>query len=342
VEAGHDKFSYDLVKGILGEFVPSDILKMVAGDDLLNMTLLALNLSEYINGVAKKHGEVSQTMFPGYPIDSITNGVHSYTWTSESFRRLYDQHIPGWAKDPYSLRYALSIPKQEIWDAHIKAKRKLIDYVNEHTGARVDCEIFTIGFARRATGYKRADFVFSDINRLINITNNVAKIQFVFAGKAHPNDWPGKELIKKIFYLSQELHQHINIVYLENYDMELGKFITSGVDLWLNPPQKPKEASGTSGMKAAHNGVPSLSILDGWWIEGCIEGITGWSIGSDSKPVQNEAQELYDKLESIIIPMFYKDREKWINIMQHSIAINASFFNTYRMVQQYISNSYIW
>jgi starch phosphorylase len=342
VPAGHDKFSYDLVKEILGEFVPYDILKMVAGDDLLNMTLLALNLSEYINGVAKKHGEISRTMFPGYPIDSITNGVHSHTWTSESFRRLYDQHIPGWAKDPYSLRYALSIPKQEIWNAHVEAKIRLLDYVNDHAGVGLDPEIFTIGFGRRATTYKRADFVFSDINRLINIANNVGRIQFVFTGKAHPKDWPGKELIKKIFYLSQELHQHINIVYLENYDMELGKLITSGVDLWLNTPQKPNEASGTSGMKAAHNGVPSLSVLDGWWIEGCIEGITGWSIGSDSKPVQNEAQELYDKLESIIIPMFYKDREKWINIMQHSIAINASFFNTYRMVQQYISNSYIW
>ncbi|MFQ6077968.1 MAG: alpha-glucan family phosphorylase, partial [Thermodesulfobacteriota bacterium] len=342
VPAGHDKFSYDLVKEILGEFVPYDILKMVAGDDLLNMTLLALNLSEYINGVAKKHGEISQTMFPGYPIDSITNGVHSCTWTGESFRRLYDQYIPGWAKDPYSLRYALSIPKQEIWSAHVEAKLRLIDYVNDHAGVGLDPEIFTIGFGRRATPYKRADFVFSDINKLINITNTVGRIQFVFTGKAHPKDGPGKELIKKIFYLSQELHQHINIVYLENYDMELGKFITSGVDLWLNTPQKPNEASGTSGMKAAHNGAPSLSILDGWWIEGCIEGITGWSIGSALKPVQNEAQELYDKLENIIIPMFYKDREKWINIMQHSIAINASFFNTHRMVQQYVSNAYIW
>ncbi len=342
VPAGHDKFSYDLVKEILGEFVPYDILKMVAGDDLLNMTLLALNLSEYINGVAKKHGEISRTMFPGYPIDSITNGVHSYTWTSESFRRLYDQYIPGWGKDPYSLRYALSIPKQEIWNSHISVKRKLIDYVNEHTGAGFDYEVFTIGFGRRATPYKRADFVFSDINRLIDIANTAGMIQFVFTGKAHPKDRPGKELIKRIFSFSQQLHQCIKIVYLENYDMELGKLITSGVDLWLNTPQKPNEASGTSGMKAAHNGVPSLSILDGWWIEGCIEGITGWSIGSASAPVQNEAKDLYDKLEDIIIPMFYKERDKWINIMQHSIAINASFFNTHRMVQQYVSNSYIW
>ncbi len=342
VPAGHDKFSYDLVKASLGEFVPYDILKMVGGDDLLNMTLLALNLSEYVNGVAKKHGEISRTMFPGYPIDSITNGIHSRTWTSESFGRLYDQYIPGWTKDPYSLRYALSIPKQEIWNAHTEAKSRLIDYVNEHTGAELKYEVFTIGFGRRATLYKRADFVFSDIKRLINIANTVGRIQFVFAGKAHPKDWPGKELIKRIFSFSQQLHQCINIVYLENYDVELGKLITSGVDLWLNTPQKPNEASGTSGMKAAHNGVPSLSILDGWWIEGCIEGIAGWSIGSAAEPVQNEAQELYDKLEDIIIPMFYKEREKWINIMQHSIAINASFFNTHRMVQQYVSNSYIW
>lgn len=166
----------------------------------------------------------------------------------------------------------------------------------------------------------------------------------MFAGKAHPKDLQGKELIKKIVNLSGQLGDYMTVAYLENYDMRLGGLITSGVDLWLNTPLAPNEASGTSGMKAAVNGVPSLSVLDGWWIEGCIEGSTGWSIGSASadRPdgSTDEAQELYNKLEYIILPTFYKKREEWIRIMQHCIAVNGSFFNTHRMVQQYVLNSY--
>jgi starch phosphorylase len=345
VSAGHDQFSYDLVRQLLGEFIPIDFLKDVGGEDRLNMTLLALNLSHYVNGVAKKHGTVSREMFPGYHIDSITNGVHSSTWVSEAFRKLYDQHIPGWLKDPFSLRYALSIPKDEIWDAHQQAKRIIIDYVKAKINVGMDIDSLTIGFARRATAYKRADLVFFDVNRLINIAQNVGKIQFIFSGKAHPKDQPGKELIKRIISASSELADNIKIVYLENYDMELAKMLISGVDLWLNTPRKPKEASGTSGMKAAHNGVPSLSILDGWWIEGCIEGLTGWSIGSASD-VENiderDAYSLYEKLEKIIIPAFYNNRQSWIDIMRHCIAINASFFNTHRVVQQYVLNAYLY
>ncbi len=346
VPAGHDQFSYDLVKRALGDFIPFEVLKMLAGGDRLNTTLLALNLSKYINGVAKKHGEVSQSMFPGYQIESITNGVHSYTWTCDSFRKLYDKYIPGWNNDPFSLRYALSIPKEEIWQAHAEAKRKLIDYINRTVKAWFDCEIFTIGFARRAALYKRADLIFSDINRLMHISSHIGKIQLVFAGKAHPQDWPGKELIKRIFSNINQLKDKIKIIYLENYDIEIGQMVTSGVDLWLNTPQRPNEASGTSGMKAAHNGVPSLSVLDGWWLEGHIEGVTGWSIGpkaaDESSDTKNDAQELYEKLEKVIVPMFYNDRDKWIEIMRHSIAINASFFNTHRMVQQYVLNSYLY
>lgn len=346
VPAGHDQFSYDLVSSVLGEFVPLNVLKMLAGENRLNLTLLALNLSKYINGVAKRHGEVSQSMFPGYPIESITNGVHSYAWVCDSFKKLYDKYIPGWANDPFSLRYVLSIPKIEIWAAHSAAKRRLIDYVNTLPKGGFDYGALTIGFARRAATYKRADLVFTDIGRLVHISENVGKLQFVFAGKAHPKDLPGKELIKRLFSNINQLKDKIKIIYLENYDIELGKMLTSGVDLWLNTPQRPNEASGTSGMKTAHNGVPSFSILDGWWIEGHIEGVTGWSIGpkasdtsSDSK---TDAQELYDKLERVIVPLFYNNRDKWIEIMQHSIAINASFFNTHRMVQQYVLNSYLY
>ncbi|PIP20354.1 MAG: alpha-glucan phosphorylase [Candidatus Omnitrophica bacterium CG23_combo_of_CG06-09_8_20_14_all_40_11] len=342
VPAGHDQFLYDLVKRALGDFLPLDVLKMLAGEDRLNMTLLALNLSKYINGVAKKHGEVSQSMFPGYHIESITNGVHSYTWTCDSFKRLFNKYIPGWANDPFSLRYALNIPKIEIWAAHTEAKKKLIDYLNHG----FDYGALTIGFARRAATYKRADLVFSDIDRLMRISHKIGKVQFVFAGKAHPQDWPGKELIKRIFSYTDQLKSNIKVIYLENYDIELAKMLVSGVDLWLNTPQRPNEASGTSGMKAAHNGVPSFSVLDGWWLEGHIEGVTGWSIGPKATDVgsdsRSDAGELYEKLEKIIVPMFYNNRDGWIEIMRHSIAINASFFNTHRMVQQYVLNSYLY
>jgi starch phosphorylase len=344
VSAGHDRFSHDLVKNVLREFLPMEIIKMLGGNDDLNMTLLALNLSHYVNGVAKKHGEISRGMFPGYAIDSITNGVHSYTWTSESFRRLYDKYIPGWATDAFTLRYSLGIPKQQIWDAHFESKKLLIDYVNKDTNVGMDYDAFTIGFARRVTPYKRMHLVFSDVERLRRIAKEVGKIQFIFAGKAHPKDWPGKELIKKVFAVSDQLRADVKIVYLVNYDMEVAKMLVSGVDLWLNTPQKPLEASGTSGMKAVHNGIPNFSVLDGWWIEGHIERITGWSIGSKSaEPASDDrdAQEIYDKLENVILPMYYKDRERWTDIMQHSIAFNASFFNTQRMVQQYVLNAYL-
>jgi len=348
VPAGHDQFSYDLVKGVLGETIPVEVVQMLGGKNRLNMTLLALNLSRYVNGVAKRHGEVSQEMFPGYSIDSITNGVHSFTWTCDSFKKLYDRHIAGWVNDPFSLRYTVSIPKREIWDAHVEAKGRLIDEVHRRTGVSLKPDMLTIGFARRATLYKRADLVFSDPGQLMEIASTVGPIQFVFAGKSHPKDDPGKDLIRRVFHFARQLKDQIPIAYLENYDMELGKLLTSGVDLWLNTPLRPLEASGTSGMKAAHNGVPSFSTLDGWWIEGHIEGVTGWSIGPGPQDLhrqdaanEQDARELYHKLRKVIAPMFYRDRDRWIDIMRQAIAFNASFFNTHRMVQQYAANAYV-
>jgi starch phosphorylase len=344
VAAGQDQFSYELVKQVLPDFVPLDVLRELGGRDRLNMTLLALNLSHYENGVAKAHGRLSQAMFPGYHIDSITNGVYSPSWVCDSFKGLFDRYIAGWRKDPFSLRYALSILGEEIWDAHKQAKEELVDHINKETNAGMDYGTFTIGTARRATEYKRADLIFSDLERLRNIAREKGKIQLVFAGKAHPKDWAGKELIKRIFSVSKSLKGEIKVVYLQNYDVELARKLVSGADLWLNTPRKPYEASGTSGMKAAHNGVPSLSILDGWWIEGCIEGLTGWSIGSPHDAESNDksdAASLYDKLENTIIPLFYGNKAKWVEIMRYSIAINASFFNTHRMVQQYVLNAYL-
>lgn len=345
VPAGHDQFSYDLVKQVLGDFIPFETLKLLGGEEKLNMTLLALNLSDYINGVAKQHGKVSQEMFPGYHIEFITNGVHSSTWTCESFKKLYDKYIPGWRSDPFSFRYALSIPKNEIWQAHYEAKKTFINHINAQYNAAMDPDALTVGFARRAAAYKRADLIFHDENRLRDIVKGGAKLQLVFAGKAHPKDWAGKELIKRIVAASAHLKEQIKIVYLANYDIALAKLFVSGVDVWLNNPRKPQEASGTSGMKAAHNGVPSLSILDGWWIEGCIEDVTGWSIDSSTQQGTNDekdAASLYDKLQRVIIPTFYNNRPGWIDVMRHAIAINASFFNTHRMVQQYVLNAYTY
>ncbi|HER24521.1 MAG TPA: alpha-glucan family phosphorylase [Candidatus Atribacteria bacterium] len=344
VPAGMDQFSYDLVRKVLGKPIPEPLLKEFGGQESLNMTALALNLSHYINGVAKRHGVISQEMFPGYHINSITNGVHSATWVSPHFRKLFDRYIPGWENDPFSLRYALNIPDEEVWQTHQEAKKCLIDIIFQETGVQFNSEVLTIGFARRATAYKRADLIFYDINRLVDISRKTGKIQLIFSGKAHPKDWSGKELIQKIVHISQQLKGQIEVVYLENYNLDLAKRIVSGVDLWLNTPKKPLEASGTSGMKAAHNGIPSLSILDGWWIEGCVEGFTGWAIGSapDIKSSdQEDAASLYDKLHNTVIPIYYQNRGKWINIMRHSIAINASFFNTHRMVLQYGLNAYL-
>ena len=344
VPAGHDKFSYDLARDVLGDFLPLATIKAFGGDDSLNMTRLALNLSHHINGVAKEHQRVSREMYPGYLIDSITNGVHAWTWTSDSFKDLFLRFIPGCKNEPTSLRYAINLPDNEIWEAHTEAKRKLIDIVNATTDAEMDENVLTFGFARRATAYKRADLVFNDLKRLRQIARRGGKMQFIFAGKAHPMDTDGKKMISKIVETAKELDGAIEVVYLENYDMNLAMFLVSGVDVWLNTPRRPQEASGTSGMKAAINGVPSLSVLDGWWIEGCIEGMTGWAIGSLDEQAPTDAdcaRALYDKLEKVVLPTFYNDREKWIEIMRFCIAINGSFFNTHRMIQQYVMSAYI-
>ncbi len=346
VSAGHDQFPIDLVEGVLGRREIYDMKDVFCCEGKLNMTFLGFNLSHYINGVAKRHGELSRLMFAPYVIDSITNGVHANTWVAKPFQELYDHHIRGWQQDNFALRYALSIPKQEIWEAHVQAKKDLIHYVNRLTNLGMDVDVLTIGFARRAATYKRADLLFQDVERLKSILSRAGLFQVIYAGKAHPQDSAGKEVIQRIFQFKESLRNDIKIAYLENYDLEFGKLMTSGVDLWLNTPQPPLEASGTSGMKAALNGVPSLSVLDGWWIEGHIEGVTGWAIGENSRGMGGEtdrskdALSLYDKLEQVIIPLFYQNRERFIDVMRHSIALNGSFFNTHRMLQQYVLKAY--
>lgn len=347
VPAGHDQFPLDMVRRVLGS---RDILldwqSLVIHNGLFNMTYLALNLSHYVNGVAKKHGEVSRLIFARYEIDSITNGVHAATWTSDPFQKLFDRYIPDWRRDNFSLRYALNIPKADVWEAHMAAKRRLIQYVNRETNAGMDAEVLTIGFARRAATYKRGDLLFTDLDRLAGIAAKAGQFQIIYGGKAHPADQGGKQVIRRICQARDALKGRIRVVYLNNYDMELGRLMTAGVDVWLNTPEVPHEASGTSGMKAALNGVPQFSILDGWWIEGCIEGVTGWSIGADHRgPAETsdsagDAASLYDKLESTILPVFYHDRDRFIEIMRHAVGLNGSFFNTQRMIQQYVVNAY--
>jgi starch phosphorylase len=345
VQAGHDRFPWELVKQVLGE--PRTVLLQQVGfgaEGFLNMTNLALHFSRYVNGVAMRHGEVSQDMFPQFPIHAITNGVHAATWASPPFQDLFDREIPEWRRDNAYMRYAVGIPLEEIKKAHCLAKSALIKEVHRRSGMLLDESALTIGFARRAATYKRADLLFKDIERLKYISESIGPIQILYGGKAHPHDAGGKALIQRVIQAATGLKNDIKILYLENYNMALAKLITSGVDLWLNTPQRPQEASGTSGMKAALNGVPSLSVLDGWWVEGCVEDVTGWAIGYDSKISGDdsaaESASLYDKLERKIIPMFYRAPEAYAEVMRFSIALNASFFNTHRMLSQYKANAY--
>ena len=347
IEAGHDRFSYDLVQEVLGEGKTLDILKNLGGHDRLNMTLLALNLSNYINGVAKRHQESSREMFPGYEIHAITNGIHSYTWTCESFKKLYDKYLPGWANEPELFVRVDIIPAEEVWQAHREAKKLLINYVNKATNVAMGYDALTIGFARRATEYKRATLLFSDLEKLRKI-NEKGQIQIILAGKAHPRDFSGKRLIEQIFSYIEKLKDDIKIVYLENYNINAAALLVAGVDVWLNTPLPPQEASGTSGMKAAHNGVINFSVLDGWWIEGWLEDIAGWSIGPHpEEPVSieernsRELDDLYHKLEYIILPMFYTKRDEWIETMKNSIGKIAYYYNSHRMMRRYVTEAYL-
>jgi len=343
VPAGHDQFPRKLAEQVLA---PEHVSVLDEADawhgDFLNMTYLALRFSGYVNGVAMRHGEVSRGMFPNYPISAITNGVHALTWTAEPFRELFDRHIPGWRTDNNYLRYAISIPLEEIRQAHASARQNLFQAIQQAMGIALDPKVLTIGFARRASTYKRADLLFSDRERLRRIAHEAGPLQLVYAGKAHPHDDGGKALIRKVFEGAAAISDVVHTVYIENYDMHWGGLLTSGVDLWLNTPMRPQEASGTSGMKAAMNGVPSFSIIDGWWAEGHIEAVTGWSIGSEeiAGDPNADAGTLYDKLEREIVPMFYGRPTRYTEVMRSAIAFNGAFFNTQRMLQQYLANAY--
>lgn len=360
IEAGHDRFSIERVRAIIGDHPVFHRPDLYGKDGVLNTTILALNLSRFANGVARKHGEVSRGMFPGHRIDSITNGVHAASWTGKPVARLFDMYLPAWRRDNSELRLAQTIPSDELWRAHQVSKQHLVESVQSHTGATFDPDVFTICFARRATAYKRPTMLISDPERLLQIARSAGGLQIVYAGKAHPNDHIGKGIIKQvndaIATIADDTGIGVRIVFMPNYDIGIARGLVAGCDLWLNTPQPPFEASGTSGMKAALNGVPSLSTMDGWWIEGCVEGVTGWGIGtvpgadlaperpeagsaSAAELFRRDAAEMYDKLEHAILPL-YRQRERWIDVMKAAIAVNGSHFTTERMLRDYMMKAY--
>ncbi len=347
VPAGHDVFPMDLVQRVVGRPEIAAMPELFCARGQLNLTTVGLNLSRYVNGVAKKHGEVSRQMLDSEEIDAITNGIHAATWAAPAFQQLFDRYIPEWRDDNFSLRHAMKIPSDGIWTAHQHAKRELFDYVQRTAQVALDPELLTLGFARRVATYKRADLLFHDLERLRAIAETAGRFQVIYAGKAHPNDPQGKELIQQVFQASARLAPAVTIAYLENYNMDLGRLMTAGTDVWLNTPLRPLEASGTSGMKAALNGVPSLSILDGWWVEGHVEGVTGWAIGGtdqcalpDAEADPLDATSLYEQLERTVLPLFTRDRRRFIDVMRQAISLNGSFFNTQRMVQEYVVRAY--
>ena len=341
VEAGHDQFSYELAERLLGDFVDPAELRALAGADRLNMTRLALNLSEHVNGVARRHAEVSRRMFPGYRVHAITNGVHPWTWACDSFRRLYDAHLPRWCHEPELLVRADRIPDEELRQAHAEAKSALLERIRGHGGQALDLALPVLGFARRMTPYKRADLLFSDLERLKTIARR-QPFQIVLAGKAHPRDGGGKQLIEHLHAWARELQGAVPVVFLSGYHMHLARLLVSGVDVWLNLPLRPLEASGTSGMKAALNGVPNLSVPDGWWLEGWIEGVTGWAVGGEADADNaRDATSLYDKLEQQVLPLYYGDRAGWAAVVKGAITHNASFFNSHRMMRRYAVEAYL-
>jgi starch phosphorylase len=352
IPAGHDKFDYDLAYRIVGDMLPWHIKKL-AGENTLNMTELAFSLSHAANAVSKKHQEVTKHLFPDKKIDYVTNGVHHLTWTSSAFKHLFDKYIPDWMIHPEHLRKALTdIPENALWEAHQKNKKHLIHFINKYLtelfaqNFPIDesdlfkDDVLTITYARRSVPYKRPLLIYKDLKRLVEIGKG--KLQIIHAGKCSPGDGFCLNSVDTIVDLSRDLRGKIKIVYLDNYNIELAQILSAGSDIWLNTPQRPLEASGTSGMKAVLNGVINFSILDGWWIEAMQnDPLSGWAFGGEPTELKpqntdrEDADDLYNKLEHEIIPDYYIRKEKWLERMRHSIALGA-IFNTHRCVDEYV------
>ena len=330
MKAANDIFSVAEVKRSFLDF--PFFLTGLIDEEGLNMAKIAMHFSGLINGVSKKHAAVSREIFSEPKIKAITNGVHLNFWTSEPFQKIYDKNFSGWRSNN-KLLAKKSLALDELWTAHQEAKRKLLTRVLKESGEFLPLDVFTVVVARRFAVYKRSDLILQNMRRLIKIHKKNGPIQIIYAGKAHPNNPEGKKIISDVLEISKKYQDKIKIVFLENYDINLAKLLVSGADLWLNNPLPPNEASGTSGMKAAVNGVPQLSTLDGWWLEGCAENRTGWAIKSLNNFSDNKA--LLDVLENKILPTFYQNKLGWQKIMASTIKLNAYKFSSERMVKEY-------
>ena len=399
VQAGHDYFPPQLMDHYFGQYFPrlgitwAEFLGLGRRNPFDDreefcMTVLALRMAAYSNGVSRLHGEVSrgvwQSMWPGLPakeipITHVTNGVHFRSWISLEMNQLYDRYLgPSWREQPVEKNIwqrVETIPAEELWRTHERRRVRLVAFARrrlreqlvrrgvprsevEAADEVLDPEALTIGFARRFATYKRATLILRDPDRLARILNNADRpVQIIFAGKAHPRDDAGKELIRQIVSLGRQPALRRRVVFLEDYDMSVARYLVQGVDVWLNTPLRPNEASGTSGMKAIANGVLNLSIPDGWWDEtpgmsNHGRGLTGWTIGRgetyDNRDYQDqvEASALYDILERDVVPTFYDRRadglpRRWIEHMKSCIGSLCWFFNTNRMVREYCERFYL-
>ena len=332
VPAGHDRFRWEDVEYILGELLPDDAREIANSGDSCSMSHLGIGLCGKVNAVSGLNARVAQKMFPGTNIHPITNGVHHITWTSESFRLLFDKESLQWRVDSTQIR-KMNFSNEDLTIAKENSRNQLRYFVEKETGIQLDPEKLTIGFARRFATYKRANLIFKNLERLRNIGSN--KIQFVFSGKAHSKDVGGKKLIQRIYEGAKEIQNEIPVVFLENYSMDTGLLMTAGSDIWLNNPIRPMEASGTSGMKAALNGTPNCSILDGWWPEACIHGKNGWAIGKgeDERDDERDAKNILDVLENEVLPA-WENKDKWLEIMRQSIYTSIGFTGA-RMIEDY-------
>jgi alpha-glucan phosphorylases len=369
VPAGHDVFSIDLMDRFFGDYywqLGADrerVLSLGLMDGAFNMTRLAVSASSKVNGVSKLHGEVTREMFHRWmpyipakdiPVDSVTNGIHTGTWLAAGLKELFDRHLPSdWslqAAKPEIWAAVRDIPHAELWEEHQRAKSKMLQALGLPISPS-DGVPLIIGFARRFATYKRALLIFNDPERIAHILGNPERpVVLVFAGKAHPSDGPGQDLIRKIVELSRDERFKNRIYMVENYAMDKAKLLVQGVDVWLNTPLKPMEASGTSGQKAALNGVLNCSVLDGWWVEG-YNGRNGWAIESmlDGDPwlqAKQDTETLYRLLEEEIIPLYYKRgdgnvADEWVNLMKESICSLAPVYNTHRMVTDYWNKMYV-
>jgi len=332
VPAGHDRFRWEDVEHVLGDLLPLDAKDIANSGESCSMSHLGIGLCGKVNAVSGLNAKVAEKMFPGTNIHPITNGVHHITWTSDSFKSLFDKESIEWRTDSTKIR-EMKFSNEDLNEAKESSRKQLRSLVQKETGVQLDPEKLTIGFARRFATYKRANLIFKNLERLRNIGSN--KIQFVFSGKAHPKDIGGKMLIKSIYEGAKQIEDEIPVIFLENYSMDTGLFMTAGSDIWLNNPIRPMEASGTSGMKAALNGTPNCSILDGWWPEACIHGKNGWAIGEgeDERDDERDAKNILDVLENEVLPA-WENKNQWLEIMRQSIHTSIGFTGA-RMIEDY-------